>query len=68
MKEDIFWEVPAEIVLEPAKYGGYNWCICQPDCVWAVWEQGPHKYAFLEDAFRDAQKALSRIHLEQGFE
>lgn len=61
------YECPAELCVEQAQYGGWNWFICQPDRAWGVWESSPYTYADKELALKDATNALQTVLNQQGF-
>lgn len=58
-------ECPAEVIIEPRKFGGYTWAICQPDAHWGEYCSGVADT--LEMAKSDACWRLKKIHREQGY-
>lgn len=58
-------EAPAEMVIEPRRFGGYTWAICQPDACWGEWCSGICDIK--EQAFVEAKIALNKIHRKQGY-
>lgn len=64
--QDSLEDVPAEIVMEQARFGGWLWFICQPDQAWGVWDQSVYKYGDKEKAFTDAREALRKVWIKQG--